>query len=121
MVFTGRITRKASLKLKLAKLNFLVKKAFHRAKVKKGVLLVVTYRPLLKSIGKIIYDNLYLLYINKELKHRLHQVLWSISDVLGRYEVTWLELSCIQLKGRWGLLVVKDHVARFVHMLMRRS
>ena len=34
----------------------------------KGVPLVVTYHPLLKSIGKIIYDNLNLLYKNEELK-----------------------------------------------------
>ena len=38
-------------------------------KVKKGVPLVVTYHPLLKTIGKIIHDNLYLLYMNEELKH----------------------------------------------------
>ena len=37
-------------------------------KVEKGVPLVVTYHPLLKSIDKIIY-NLYLLNMNEELKH----------------------------------------------------
>ena len=38
-------------------------------KVEKGVPLVVTYHPILISIGKIIYDNLYLLNMNEELKH----------------------------------------------------
>ena len=42
----------------------------HRTKVEKDVLLVVTYHHLLKSTDTIIYDNLYLLYMNKELKHR---------------------------------------------------
>ena len=43
-------------------------RVFHRTKVEKGVPLVVTYHPLLKTIGKIIHDNLYLLYMNEELK-----------------------------------------------------
>ena len=34
----------------------------------KGVSSVVTYHPLFKSIGKIIYYNLYLLYRNEEPK-----------------------------------------------------
>ena len=51
-----------------SKVKFSVQRVFHRAKVEKGVPLVVTYHPLLKTIGKIIHDNLYLLYINEELK-----------------------------------------------------
>ena len=56
-------TRKNSKQLKLEKLNFLVRVSYV-AKVEKGVPLVV-----LKSIGKIVYDNFYLLYINEELEH----------------------------------------------------
>ena len=52
-----------------SKVKFFGQRVFHRAKVEKDVLLVVTYHSLLKSIGKIIYDNLYLLYMNEELKH----------------------------------------------------
>ena len=50
------------------KVRFSGQRFFHRTKVEKGVLLVVTYHPLLKTIGKIIHDNLYLLYKNEELK-----------------------------------------------------
>ena len=53
----------------ISKVKFVGQKVFHRTKVEKGVLLVVIYHPLLDSIGKIIYDNLYLLYMNEELKH----------------------------------------------------
>ena len=52
-----------------SKVTFSGQRVFHRAKVEKGVPLVVTYHPLLKTIGKIIHDNLYLLYTNEELKH----------------------------------------------------
>ena len=38
-------------------------RVFHTTKVDKGVPLVVTYHCLLKSIGKMTYDNLYLLYM----------------------------------------------------------
>ena len=49
--------------------KFSVQRVFHRKKVEKDVPIVVKYHPLLKLIGKIIYDNLYLLYKNKEQKH----------------------------------------------------
>ena len=52
-----------------SKVKFSGRRVFHRTKVEKGVPLVVTYHPLLKTIGKIIHDNLYLLYMNEELKH----------------------------------------------------
>ena len=52
-----------------SKVKFSGQRVFHRTKVEKGVPLVVTYHPLLKTIGKIIHDNLYLLYMNEELKH----------------------------------------------------
>ena len=35
---------------------------------RKGVLFVLTYHPLFKSMGKIINKNLYLLYMNNEVK-----------------------------------------------------
>ena len=52
-----------------SKVKFSGRRVFHRTKVEKGVPLVVTYHPLLKTTGKIIHDNLYLLYMNEELKH----------------------------------------------------
>ena len=52
-----------------SKVKFSGQRVFHWTKAEKGVLLVVTYQPLLKIIGKIIHDNLYLLYMNGELKH----------------------------------------------------
>ena len=51
-----------------SKVRFFGRTVFRRTKVENGVPLVVTYDSQLKSIGKIIY-NLYLLYMNKELKH----------------------------------------------------
>ena len=51
-----------------SKVKFSGQRVFHRTKLEKGVLLV-TYHPLLKTVGKIIHDNLYLLYMNEELKH----------------------------------------------------
>ena len=52
-----------------SKVKFSGRRVFHTTKAEKGVPLVVTYHPLLKTIGKIIHDNLYLLYMNEELKH----------------------------------------------------
>ena len=52
-----------------SQVKFSGRRVFPRAKVEKGVPLVVTYDPLLKTIRKIIYDNLCLSYRNEELKH----------------------------------------------------
>ena len=52
-----------------SKVKFSGQSVFHRTKVTKGVPVVVTYHPLLKTVGKIIHGNLNLLYINEELKH----------------------------------------------------
>ena len=57
------------IKTEASKVKFSGQRVFHRTKVGKGVPLVVTYYPLLKIIGKIINDNLYLLYMNEEFKH----------------------------------------------------
>ena len=81
-----------------SRVKFFGQGVFHRTKFEKGVPLVVTYHPLLKIIGNIIHDNLYLLY--KSFNTFLHQVLWFPSEFLGRSAVTWLELSCIQLKDQ---------------------
>ena len=60
-------------------------------------------------------------YIYYILKKNLNTFfLWSPSKVLARSVDTWLQLSCIQLKGQYGLLIIKHHVATFVHMLMRQ-
>ena len=52
-----------------SQVKFSSRRVFPRTKVEKGVPLVVAYDPLLKTIRKIIYDNLCLLYMNEELKH----------------------------------------------------
>ena len=62
----------------------------HSTEVGNGVSLVVTYHPLLKSIGKIIYDNLYLLYMNEELKYVFTQgsiVSFGSSRMISSYLV----------------------------------
>ena len=48
-----------------SKVTFSGQRVFHRTKIGKGVPLVITHHPLLKSFGKIIYDKLHLLYINE--------------------------------------------------------
>ena len=116
--FSQREYLQKLIEIETSKVKFSGQRVFHRTKVEKGVPLVVTYHPLFKTIGKIIH-NLYLLY-TKNLNTFLHQVLWFPSEALGRSEVIWLELSCIQLKCQWGLIIVKDHVVRFVHMLIRQ-
>ena len=57
------------IETKTSKVKFSDQRVFDRRKVEKVVPLVVIYHSLLKSIEKIIYDNLYLLYVNKKLKH----------------------------------------------------
>ena len=53
-----------------SEVKFSGRRVFHSfPKVENTVPLVVTYHPVLKTIGKIIHDNLYLLYMNEELKH----------------------------------------------------
>ena len=42
-----------------SKVRFSGQRVFHRTKVEKDVPLVLIYHPLLKTIGKIIHDNLY--------------------------------------------------------------
>ena len=68
MVFTEGYLQKL-IEIKSSKVKYSGQKVFHRTKFEKGVSSVVTYHPLLKSIGKIIYDNLFLLYMNEELRH----------------------------------------------------
>ena len=51
-----------------SKVKFSGQTVFHRTKVERGVPLVVTYHPLLKSMGKIVYDSLYLFYVNEVLQ-----------------------------------------------------
>ena len=68
MVFTEGIPAKTHRNGK-SKVKFSGQRVFHSTKGEKDVPLVVTYHPLLKSIGKIIHENLYLLYMNEELKH----------------------------------------------------
>ena len=93
-----------------SKVKTSVQKGSYKKKVEKDVPLVVIYQQLLKSIGNIIYGNLYLLYMNKELIHLFTPGPIVSSEVLGRKVVTWLDLSCIQLKRQYVLWIVKDHV-----------
>ena len=101
--------------------KFSGQRVFHRAMVEKGVSLVVTYHPVFKSIGKIIYDNLYLLCINKELKHLFTlrpMVSYRGSRKVGSYLV---RAKLYQIERSVGSFIVKDCIARFVYMLMRRT
>ena len=52
-----------------SKVRFSGQRISRRTKGEKDVPLAGTYHPLFKYIGKIIYDDLHLLYMNKELKH----------------------------------------------------
>ena len=61
MVFAEEIPTK-NVETETSKVKFSVQRVFHRTKVEKGVPLVVTYYPVLKTIGKIIHDN-YIYYI----------------------------------------------------------
>ena len=78
-----------------SKVKFSGQRVFHRTKVEKGFPLLITYHTLLQSIGRIIYDNSYLLYTNKDTPGPVVSFRF-----LGRSAVTWLEVSCIQLKGQ---------------------
>ena len=52
----------------MEKVNFRENKMKSGINKKKGVTFVVTYHPKSKNLSKIIKDNLYLLYINDEVK-----------------------------------------------------
>ena len=66
------------------KVKFSRQRVFHKVKVGKTIPLLVTYHALLKFIGKIIYDKLYLLYMNENtFLHQKSQK--SLSEVLGRF------------------------------------
>ena len=67
--FSQRGYSQKPIESETSKVKFSGQRVFHRTKVEKGVPLVVIYHPLLKTIGKIIHDNIYLLYINEELNH----------------------------------------------------
>ena len=69
MVLTEIIPAKKLIETETGTVRFSGPIVSHRTKVGKGVSLVVTYHPLLKPFGNIIYDNLYLLYMNEELKY----------------------------------------------------
>ena len=74
MVLTERIPGKKLIGTETRTVRFSGQIVSLRTKVGKGVSLVVTYHPLLTPsttlyFGNIIYDNLYLLYMNEELKY----------------------------------------------------
>ena len=50
------------IKTENSKVKFSGQSVFHRTNVEKGVPLLVTYQALLKSNGKIIYDNISIIY-----------------------------------------------------------
>ena len=66
--FSQRGCPQKLIETETSKVRFFGRTVFHRTKVENGVPLVLTYHSQLKSTGKIIY-NLYLLYMNEELKH----------------------------------------------------
>ena len=59
---------------KLKKVNFRENKKSERNN-KKRVPFVVTYHPMLEGLRKIIKDNLYLLYMNDEVKQNSKQII----------------------------------------------
>ena len=67
--FSQRGHSQKLIETETSKVKFSGQRVSHRTKVGKGVPLVVTYHPLFKSIDKIIYDDLYLLHMNEELKY----------------------------------------------------
>ena len=66
--FLNRVYPQKLLESEMKKVKFSIQRFGQRKTAKKEVSLVVTYHPLLKSLSKIIHDNLYLLYMNEELK-----------------------------------------------------
>ena len=67
-------------------------------KVEKGVPFVVTYHPLLSKLSSIIHRNLYLLYMNQEVKNVFtprpivsYRSAWKISSYLVRAKLYPLE------------------------------
>ena len=67
--FSQRGYQQNLIETETSKVKFSGQRISHMTKAEKGIPLVVTYHPLLKSIGKITYDNLYLSNMNEELKH----------------------------------------------------
>ena len=55
--FSQRGYLRKLIETETSEVKFSGQRVFHRTKVEKGVPLVVTYHPLLKSIGKIIFDK----------------------------------------------------------------
>ena len=50
---------------------------------KKGIPFVITYHPSLKNIGRTINQNLYILYMNEDVKVYLHR-LQSLLSVMRK-------------------------------------
>ena len=73
-----------------------------------GVPFVVTYHPRLKALGKIIHENLNLLYMNDEVKD-----LWSLLELSENAVVTWLEPNYTHQKEFQVLGHVVKNDARF--------
>ena len=66
--FLKREYSKQVIECEMEKVNIRKNKKKSRINKKEGVPFVVTYHPKLKSLRKIINDNLYLFYINYEVK-----------------------------------------------------
>ena len=58
-----------NIETETSKVKFSGQSVFQKAKIKNVVPIVLNYLPLLKTIGKIIHDDFYLLHMNKELRH----------------------------------------------------
>ena len=63
--FSQRGYQQNLIETETSKVKFSGQRISHMTKAEKGIPLVVTYHPLLKSIGKITYDNLYLSNMNE--------------------------------------------------------
>ena len=79
-----------------------------RGVVTKGVPLVITYHPLLKSLGTILYKHLYLLLIDKEVKKVFHVAPIVSFKSARKLSSLLVELNFIYYRGQWDHLNVTN-------------
>ena len=69
--FLKRCYPESIMRIELEKIKFRQRSVGRREGTAKEVSLVLTYHPLLKSVGAIIHKHLYLLHMDKEVKRVL--------------------------------------------------
>ena len=89
------------------------------SKTQKGIPLVVTYHPLLKSLSSIVIIIFtYYIWIKKLRGHLLHNI-WFLTGVRVSLAVNLLGLKYIQQKGEQDRVSVRVNAAKFVKMYQR--